>query len=649
MTADATVARPALRLDGDVWLGANYWSRTGGPFMWRTYDGAVVREELRILRDHGVTLTRSFFFWPDFQPAPDTIDEEFVARWRDFLRASEELGVATVPTFLVGHMSGEDWDVPWRGGRDLYRDGFMLGQQAWFIREMVRRTVDSPAVAGWLISNEFTNYAGPSDPDYVRAWGLVCVNAVRAGGSTLPVSLGDGAWTMELTARDNGFRLRRQHDIVDFVGPHSYPMGDDQVRIHFAAAVACELSHFDKPVLLEEFGVPNVLSSDPNAGHLYRQSLHNSLLAGATGWIAWNNTDFDLPTVDPYRHHPFELGFGLTRPDGTPKAALRELADFRRVLDAVDLPGCTRPPTSTAILLPSYMDQHPRVPAGDREVIPAITAHAYVAAKVADLAPAILRELDDPERSSLVLVPSNKLLTAPAFNRLLDWAAAGSHVYLSWFVGASGAHRGAWWPDVEAVAGMPHTLRYGLLEPVDDVVTWQFERPLGDLPAGTRLEFPFAGTDQARGMLPLDEAAATDGEVLARDNRGRPALVRRRVGTGAVYLSTYAVEYFGSARPHAHRDDQVHRLYRALAAEAGVSPEVSVDDPRVYVDGLVHTSGRRYIWLVNLSPDEVTAHCATPPGWRLKDVLSGADRTDGVALSPFGVATVEIEGGSALA
>ncbi|BCB76489.1 hypothetical protein Pflav_028990 [Phytohabitans flavus] len=171
MTADATVARPALRLDGDVWLGANYWSRTGGPFMWRTYDGAVVREELRILRDHGVTLTRSFFFWPDFQPAPDTIDEEFVARWRDFLRASEELGVATVPTFLVGHMSGEDWDVPWRGGRDLYRDGFMLGQQAWFIREMVRRTVDSPAVAGWLISNEFTNYAGPSDPDYVRAWG----------------------------------------------------------------------------------------------------------------------------------------------------------------------------------------------------------------------------------------------------------------------------------------------------------------------------------------------------------------------------------------------------------------------------------------------------------------------------------------------
>ena len=37
------------------WLGANFWSRTGGPLMWRSYDPAVVREELRVLRAHGLT------------------------------------------------------------------------------------------------------------------------------------------------------------------------------------------------------------------------------------------------------------------------------------------------------------------------------------------------------------------------------------------------------------------------------------------------------------------------------------------------------------------------------------------------------------------------------------------------------------------
>ena len=24
------------------WLGANFWSRTGGPLMWRSYDPAVI-------------------------------------------------------------------------------------------------------------------------------------------------------------------------------------------------------------------------------------------------------------------------------------------------------------------------------------------------------------------------------------------------------------------------------------------------------------------------------------------------------------------------------------------------------------------------------------------------------------------------------
>ena len=44
------------------WLGANFWSRAGGPFMWRSYDPAVVTGELRTLREHGLTMTRSFFF-----------------------------------------------------------------------------------------------------------------------------------------------------------------------------------------------------------------------------------------------------------------------------------------------------------------------------------------------------------------------------------------------------------------------------------------------------------------------------------------------------------------------------------------------------------------------------------------------------------
>ena len=60
----------SVHVDGSpvTWLGANFWSRAGGPFMWRAYDGAVVRDELAVLKEHGLGLTRSFFFWPATLP-----------------------------------------------------------------------------------------------------------------------------------------------------------------------------------------------------------------------------------------------------------------------------------------------------------------------------------------------------------------------------------------------------------------------------------------------------------------------------------------------------------------------------------------------------------------------------------------------------
>jgi oligopeptide/dipeptide transporter len=45
----------------------------------------VVREELAVLADHGMNLTRSFCYWPDFHPEPDRLNQEMVERLADFL------------------------------------------------------------------------------------------------------------------------------------------------------------------------------------------------------------------------------------------------------------------------------------------------------------------------------------------------------------------------------------------------------------------------------------------------------------------------------------------------------------------------------------------------------------------------------------
>ena len=104
------------------WIGANFWSRVGGPRMWSRYNAAIVREELGVLSHHGCNVTRSFCYWPDFVPEAERLDEDVLARFTDFLDAHVELGLQTIPTFIVGHMSGENWDPAWRDGRDLYRD-----------------------------------------------------------------------------------------------------------------------------------------------------------------------------------------------------------------------------------------------------------------------------------------------------------------------------------------------------------------------------------------------------------------------------------------------------------------------------------------------------------------------------------------------
>ena len=516
------------------WLGANFWSRTGGPHMWRRYDPAVVRAELRVLREHGLTMTRSFFYWPDFMPGPDVIDEEMAARFADFLDRHADQQMSTVPTFIVGHMSGQNWDPAWRGGRDLYDDVWMVGRQAWFAGEMVRRFGPHPAVAGWLVSNEMPLYGGDhAPPETVAAWAQIIRDAVRAAGGDQPFSLGDGCWGIEASGRENGFRLADAARLCDFLGPHVYPVGDDQIRQHYAAAWQCELaSTFGKPVVLEEFGVSSDFAADANAARYYRHVLHHSLLAGATGWIAWNNTDFDLPGQDPYRHHAFEQHFGLTDASGAAKPTLGEMRAFAATLDAIEVTRCTRTDSDAALIIPSYLDtSYPFVDPADRAHIARALAQAYVAARLADLPVALTRETSGISHDArLYLAPSVKQLLAPTAAVLERLAADGACVYASYSAGDTEWHRGPSYGRLDETFGVRHQLDVGMANPIeDDTVMLYFHRDFGDLARGTTLTFGAVGNQHSRAFLPVEPVGA---EVIATDNRGRPALLSRRAGRG---------------------------------------------------------------------------------------------------------------------
>ncbi|MFF1574692.1 cellulase family glycosylhydrolase [Leifsonia sp. NPDC058292] len=625
-----------------VWLGANFWSRSGGPLMWTRYDPTIVRQELAVLAEHGLTMTRSFFYWPDFQPTPDTLDEQCVANFTDFLDAHEELGMTSVPTFLVGHMSGENWDPVWRDGRDLYSDIWFVGRQAWYVRELTARFAAHPAVSGWLLTNEVPIYGGEAPRPIVEAWASLLVDAVRAGGGTQPVSVGDGAWGIETTGHDNGFSSVDLAAFTDFVGPHVYRMESDQIRQHLKAAYIAELCHVARlPVIMEEFGVTSDFVSPSGAASYYRQLLYNTLLAGATGWIAWNNTDYDdLVEQRPYTHHPFEMHFGITDSTGAPKPPLLELAGFASTLTAVDVASVSRSAVDAALVVPSHLAaDYPFTQEAERAFIVAVGEQAYVAAHEAHLPVAVVREAEDggvPAGYGLYLVPSVKQLCGPTWTQLRSLAEGGATVYVSYGVGDLGVQRGPWWAYTDELFGVTHESDYGLVAPVlDDEVVVRFLEPFGSLAAGDTLRFRAAGNEHSRSFLPV---SATTGTVIAVDAHDRPVIVSQPHGAGRAVLSTYPLEYFASAQPRVN-PEETWRLYDALAVVADVERDVLLDDPLVFTDTLVHVDGRRFVFFVSQHPSPATV---TPQvvGGSLQ-TLAG-DAVSSVSLAGYGVEVREL-------
>lgn len=635
---------PLLSVEGApaIWLGANFWSRTGGPLMWTRYDPAVVREELRVLAEHGLNMTRSFFYWPDFHPTPDTLDEQCIENFHDFLDAHSEVGMTTVPTFLVGHMSGENWDPAWRDGRDLYSDVWFVGRQAWYVRELTARFAAHPAVAGWLLTNEVPIYGGEAPRPIVNAWASLLVNAVRAGGGTQPVAVGDGAWGIETTGHDNGFSSVDIAAFTDFVGPHVYRMESDQTRQHLKAAYIAELCQVaGLPVIMEEFGLTSDFVSPSGAASYYRQLLYNTLLAGATGWIAWNNTDYDdLVGQRPYSHHPFELHFGITDSSGAPKPPLLELARFAGDLAAIDVASVTRSSVDAALVVPSHLAaDYPFTQEAERALIVAAGEQAYVAAHEAHVPVAVVREEEDggvPSGYGLYVLPSVKQLCGPTWLQLRDLASAGATVYASYCAGDIGVQRGPWWAYTEELFGVQRESAYGLVEPVlDDVVTVRFLASFGSIAEGTSLSFAVAGNEHSRSFLPV---SATTGTVIAVDQHENPVIVSQSHGSGRAVLSTYPFEYFASALPRVN-PEETWRLYDALAVVADLERDVVLDDPLVFVDSLVHVDGRRFVFFVSQHPASVTVSPVVSGG--ALQTLAG-DAVSSVTLEGYGVEVREL-------
>src|SRR5439155_23988039 len=275
-------------------VGANYWSRAGGPRMWERFDEAMVKAELAALKAAGLDCLRVFAFAPTMMPRPPAVDDARLAAMARFATLAHEAGLAIFPTPLVGHMSGENFDFPAQGGRSLYADGELRAWQIALVRGVVGALRDHPAVAGWILSNEMPLWGGASwigsapgsDAGAIVDWARAMLQAVRDGDGARPVGTGDGmmaSWPVRALAGD-----------VDWVGPHVYYGDADPLRqawnVDFVLRRAQALG---KPVLLEEFGASSTQAGEAEHAAYVRESMLSAFGLGAAGAMVWCASDFD--------------------------------------------------------------------------------------------------------------------------------------------------------------------------------------------------------------------------------------------------------------------------------------------------------------------------------------------------------------------
>lgn len=552
-------------------LGANYWSRAGGPRMWERFDEPTVERELAQLRAVGLDCLRCFAFIPTFMPRPPAVEPAPLQRLARFAELAHAAGLSLLATPLVGHMSGENFDFANQRDRSLYRDAELRAWQTALVLAVANALADKPSLLGYALTNEMPLWGGFAPAADVRGWAQELIGALRAAAPSLPIGTGDGMM--------HGWPTRELSSLVDFVAPHVYYGDDDPLRqAHHTDFVLARARATGRPVLLEEFGASSTQAGEAEHAAYVRETIVTALAAGASGALVWCASDFDAATLGqetPYAHHGFELGFGLLRADGSEKPVCDELRALRGLVDALDFSTVARPPARTALLRSDYIDRDFPFSWQDKSGLSRALLQSYVLASQAGMALDVVGEDDDLAGYALVLVPSTQKLRVPTWQKLERAARAGATIYWSYFSGEHEFHQGAWCPNFESLTGLRHRLRYGCFDLPSERLTLKGQAVLS-LPTGQA----HAPTPAALARLPVEPLAGATIESLAVDGEGRLALAEHRLGNGRVVFCAYPIERYLMRLPDGSARD-AHRLYRLIADEAGLEPAYETRHPDV--------------------------------------------------------------------
>lgn len=616
---------------GSFFVGCNYWASHAGMFMWSDWDEQMVEDDLRRLAEARVTTLRVFPLWSDFQPlklhmggggqprevrigeTPRSFDEVgnagvdpvMLERFGRFCELADKYGLKLIVGLITGWMSGRLFVPQLLEGRNVLTDPVAIRWEVLFVRLMVRRFRDCPAIAAWDLGNE-CNCLGPvNSPEQAYVWASTISMAIRCEDDVHPIVSG-----MHGLSPDGMWRMQDQKDFLDVLCTHPYPIftphcdTDPLNQMKSALHATAESLYYggigQRQCFAEETGVlgPMVVSDEYAADYI-RAALMSLMAHDCRGMLWWCGFEQTALTRTPYDWNGVERELGLFYLDKSKKPVLEAITAFSKFVESLPFARLPERTTDAVCILTRGQDTW------------AAAYGAFILARQAKL-DLTFAWADGPiPEAKAYLLPS--LRGDTPMNRsvqelLLHRVQAGAKLYLS--------------------------LDGALLSPFS---AYSGVRVLTRAHDPQRAEVSFAGKTLRLSREFRLHCESVGAEVLARTQEGEIAFTRNALGAGEIYALLFPMEQQMACEPGmTDSEDRMlpgYLLYQAMGMRSA-DKAADVDLATVGLTEHVLDERRRVLVAINYEPFDQTAQLSLADGWRCAAIYSMDDaaRCEGGSL-----------------
>jgi mannan endo-1,4-beta-mannosidase len=198
-------------------------------------------------------------------------------------------------------------------GNDWYQDGYRGGYLSW-VRTVVARFKDSPAIGMWEIMNE-PGHLSTVDSATMKSFLDGAAAAIKGVDPQHLVSSGSMA---EYTPGSTDFQLIHSGPDIDVGGLHEYDQDhSDQIISRHLAKTLTPLYRLGKPFIIGETGIlagPGCPISPQQRADMFRRELDGDFLSGVAGVLIW--------TYSPYPRTDSTCLYQVRAPDPDPTIAM---------------------------------------------------------------------------------------------------------------------------------------------------------------------------------------------------------------------------------------------------------------------------------------------------------------------------------------